>query len=140
MFLDEEKLWKEYVQGKQTYVQLAEKYSCSAKTIKRKLDNYSVKIQAKTARKVIVLMDTTYWGRTFGVMLFKDAITKENLLKYYVKNETNALYIQGIEELKDKGLKLLLLFVMVEKAYCNLLEIFLYKCVNFIKNKLLSDI
>ena len=140
MFLDEEKFWKEYVQGKQTYVQLAEKYSCSAKTIKRKLDNYSVKIQAKTARKVIVLMDTTYWGRTFGVMLFKDAITKENLLKYYVKNETNALYIQGIEELKDKGLKLLLLFVMVEKAYCNLLEIFLYKCVNFIKNKLLSDI
>jgi len=56
LFLDEEKLWKEYVQGKQTYVQLAEKYSCSAKTIKRKLDNYSVKIQAKTARKVIVLI------------------------------------------------------------------------------------
>ena len=107
MFLDEEKLWKEYVQGKQTYVQLAEKYSCSAKTIKRKLDNYSVKIQAKTARKVIVLMDTTYWGRTFGVMLFKDAITKENLLKYYVKNETNALYIQGIEELKDKGFEII---------------------------------
>ena len=83
MLLDEEKLWKEYLQGKQTYVQLAEKYACSAKTIKRKLDNYSVKIQAKTARKVIVLMDTTYWGRTFGVMLFKDNITRENLLKYY---------------------------------------------------------
>jgi len=28
-------------------------------------------------------MDTTYWGRAFGVMLFKDNITKENLLKYY---------------------------------------------------------
>lgn len=48
-------------------------------------------------------MDTTYWGRTFGVMLFKDAITKENLLKYFVKNETNALYIQGVKELQDKG-------------------------------------
>ena len=36
-------------------------------------------------------------------MLFKDAITKENLLKYYVKSETNALYIQGIEELKKQG-------------------------------------
>lgn len=48
-------------------------------------------------------MDTTYWGRNFGVMLFKDSITKENLLKYYVKHETNSLYKQGIEELKSKG-------------------------------------
>ncbi len=38
-------------------------------------------------------MDTTYWGRGFGVMLFQDALNKENLLKYYVKIETNALYI-----------------------------------------------
>jgi len=48
-------------------------------------------------------MDTTYWGRGFGVMLFKDAITKENLFKYYVKNETNLLYKQGITELQSKG-------------------------------------
>lgn len=48
-------------------------------------------------------MDTTYWKRNFGVMLFKDAITKENLLKYYAKYETNALYVQGIEELKNRG-------------------------------------
>ncbi len=52
------------------------------------------------ARAVIVLMDTTYWGRNFGVMLFKDSLTKNNLLKYYIRHETNALYIQGIEELK----------------------------------------
>ena len=35
-------------------------------------------------------------------MLFKDTITKEKLLKYYVKNQTNALYKQRIQELKDK--------------------------------------
>lgn len=55
------------------------------------------------ARRVIVLMDTTYWGRNFGVMLFKDALSKENLLKYYIKNETNAMYIQGIKELQKNG-------------------------------------
>jgi hypothetical protein len=48
-------------------------------------------------------MDTTYWGRNFGLMLFKDAYSKENLLWYYVKSETNALYIKGINELKSKG-------------------------------------
>jgi transposase-like protein len=52
-------------------------------------------------------MDTTYWGRNFGVMLFKDALSKENLLKYYVKYETNALYVQGISELQEKGFKVL---------------------------------
>ena len=48
-------------------------------------------------------MDTTYWGRSFGVMLFKDAHTKENLLKYYVKSETNKLYLKGISELQSTG-------------------------------------
>lgn len=48
-------------------------------------------------------MDTTYWGRNFGVMLFKDAITKDDLLKYYVINETNTLYKEGIKELVLKG-------------------------------------
>lgn len=59
------------------------------------------------ARKVIVLMDTTYWGRNFGVMLFKDSITKENLHKYYVKHETNALYMQGINELQNRGFSII---------------------------------
>lgn len=58
-------------------------------------------------REVIVLTDTTYWGKNFGVMLFKDSLSGENLLKYYVKYETNALYQQGIEELQKKGFKIL---------------------------------
>lgn len=39
-------------------------------------------------------------------MLFKDSLTKENLLKYYVKTETNALYVQGINELKSMGFQI----------------------------------
>jgi hypothetical protein len=57
----------------------------------------------KLARDIIVLMDTTYWGSKFGVMLFKDSITGENLLKYYVKPESNKLYRKGISELKFQG-------------------------------------
>jgi len=100
-------LWKEYTQGKQTYIQLANKYSYSKRTIQRKIDLYHVVIPEKSARKIVVLMDTTYWGRNFGVMLFKDAYTKENLLKYYVKTESNALYIQGINELQKQGFEVL---------------------------------
>jgi hypothetical protein len=48
-------------------------------------------------------MDTTYFGRTFGVMLFKDAISGKNLYKQYVKNETNQLYADGIAYLRKEG-------------------------------------
>lgn len=64
-------------------------------------------LNEKRAREVIVLMDTTYFGSVFGIMLFKDSKTGENLLKYYVKNETNKLYKNGIEELQNKGFKIL---------------------------------
>ena len=89
--------------GKQTYAQLAQKYKCSPKTIQRRLDQYAVPHASRAPRRVVVLMDTTYFGRSFGVMLFKDAYTKENLLRYYVKYETNALYQQGIDTLRERG-------------------------------------
>lgn len=105
--LNNEQIWLEYTEGKQTYAQLANNYKCSIKTIQRRIDAYNIEIESVNSREVIVLMDTTYWGRSFGVMLFKDALTKENLLKYYVKTETNSLYIQGINELKNRGFKIL---------------------------------
>lgn len=79
----------------------------SQRTIQRKIDLYDIKVPEKQPKSVIVLMDTTYWGHSFGVMLFKDAITKENLLKFYVKTETNYLYYQGIRKLKEKGYTIL---------------------------------
>ena len=101
--MNPEIIWKEYTKGKQTYQQLADNYSCSKRTIQRKIDSYVLSYSLKQARIVVVLMDTTYWGRNFGVMLFKDAITGENLLKYYVEYETNRLYQQGVRELQSKG-------------------------------------
>lgn len=102
-------IWREYTELKQTYAQLAEKYSCSPRTIKRVLDSYSLPTSSTTPNKVIVLMDTTYWGRKYGVMLFKDAMTGRDLLWYFVKSETNALYSQGIAELEKKGYEILAL-------------------------------
>jgi hypothetical protein len=102
-----EELWNEYVEGKQTYLQLSQKYGCSVKTIQRRIDKVKVENESKVPREIVLLLDTTYWGRNFGVMLFKDSLTKENLLKYYVKHETNALYKQGVLELQERGFKIL---------------------------------
>lgn len=102
--LDNTLLWAEYTKGKQTYQQLAEKYGCSIKTIQRRLDKVLQTPQPIAVTEAVVLMDTTYFGRIFGVMLFKDSLTGINLHKQYVKHETNALYASGLGHLKSLGI------------------------------------
>ena len=51
-------------------------------------------------------MDTTYFGRKFGVMVFKNSLTGQILFKQYVKQETNKLYLSGIEEITRRGIKI----------------------------------
>jgi hypothetical protein len=97
---------QEYIQGKQTYLQLAFKYKCSTKTIQRKIDAAKVQRQTTFASIANVLMDTTYFGRQFGVMVFKDSLTGQILFKRYVKQETNKLYLSGIEEISRRGIKI----------------------------------
>lgn len=121
--------------GKQTYKQLGAKFGCSTKTIQRKLDSVVLKQQKSFDPIANVLMDTTYFGRVFGVMVFKNSLTKEVLLKYYVKAETNRQYYKGIEEIARRGLKFNPLFAMEGKVYFNSLVTFLFRCASFIKCK-----
>jgi hypothetical protein len=97
-------LWSEYTVGKQTYSQLALKYNCSRKTIQRKIDLVSAGRDTHFECAVNVLMDTTYFGRKFGVMVLKDSISGQFLYKMYVKNETNKLYLSCIEEIARRGI------------------------------------
>ncbi|MDR1552057.1 MAG: transposase, partial [Prevotellaceae bacterium] len=90
--LNPAELWDKYQWEKQTYQELAQEYACSAKTIQRRLDEYSVRFNSDFPRVANVVLDTTYFGRKFGVMCFKDSLTKTMLHKQYVKYETNELY------------------------------------------------
>jgi hypothetical protein len=101
-----ELIWQEYTQGKQTYAQLSLKYDCCIKTIQRKIDSVKTKQETTFSAVANLLMDTTYFGRKFGVMVFKDAITGQILLKKYVKQETNKLYLEGVEEIARRGIKI----------------------------------
>lgn len=59
---------------------MAQKYGCSIKTIQRRIDKVEIPANNQVLRKVIILMDTTYWGMNLSVMLSKDAKAKKNLL------------------------------------------------------------
>ena len=98
-------VWQQYTQGKQTYQQLAAKYNCSVRTIQRKIDAAETRRHTTFPSVVNVVMDTTYFGRKLGVMVFKDSISGQILYKLYVRQETNRLYLSGIEEISRRGIK-----------------------------------
>ncbi len=52
-------------------------------------------------------MDTHYFRRNFGVMVFRDAYLRRNLFRQYVKYETITLYQQGIRYLQNQGWNIL---------------------------------
>ena len=97
-------IFAEYLEGKQSYEQLAEKYGCSRKTIQRCIDKVEPSRQTEFTPVANVVMDTTYFGRKFGVMVFKNALNGAILLKKYVKNETVEGYVSGIAEIVRRGI------------------------------------
>jgi hypothetical protein len=99
----------EYTKGKQTYRQLAEKYGCSVRTIQRRLDKVEITRDESVAGipgEVVLVMDTTYFGRGFGVMVLRDGRTGEVLYRKFVKYETNSLYEKSVSDLKERGYKI----------------------------------
>lgn len=75
-----------------TYNCLSYRYKASIRTIQRKLDEVIVEQKHIEPKEVIILMDTTYFGRKFGYMVFRDYLGEQNILRYRVARETNTKY------------------------------------------------
>ena len=96
----------DYIEGKQTLRQLALRYDVSERTIRRDLTGMHFVHSISKHKDVTVQLDTTYWGRHFGLMVIKDALRNKILWHKYVRNETIAQYIEGISWLKSQGFKI----------------------------------
>ena len=97
-------LWQRYSEGKQSAAQLAAQYGCSLKTIRRHLAKAATQADCVLPQApVSLIMDTTYFGRKWGVMVLYDARSKRALTVVAVERETNALYTQEVAALQEKG-------------------------------------
>lgn len=67
----------DYIQDKQTVSQLAARYGISEKTIRRDLKVMRYVQKISKDKSVIIQMDTSYWGRGFGLIVIKDALRKK---------------------------------------------------------------
>jgi hypothetical protein len=104
--LDTSRLWHEYIFGKQTLKELSDRYLISVSSVRRRLQKQKTVRIISSQKSVVVLMDTTYWGRNFGVMVFKDAHNKKILWRKFIDYETVAHYKEGIDWLENNGFEI----------------------------------
>lgn len=97
---DKSQVITDYVEGKQTLDQLALKYGVSERTIRRDLEGMRYVQKISKHKQVTIQMDTTYWGRNFGLLVIKDALRGKILWRKYVTHETIADYIEGVRWLE----------------------------------------
>jgi len=100
---NKQQIWKEFTHGKQTHAQIAKKYGRSTKWVQRQLKGIEIPKKELAPDEVIIVMDTTYFKRFFGVMVFRYPYRKKNLLWKFLPYETIAAYKDGIEELRVQG-------------------------------------
>ena len=98
-----EALWNEYVDGKQTLRQLGKKHDRSHVSIRRQLDAVTVAEQSLTPQPSVFITDTTFWGQNYGVCVFRSHDLKKNVWWHDVESERMAHYRFGRQILEEKG-------------------------------------
>lgn len=85
--------------GKQSHKQLSSKYNLSIKTVRKRIDEVKFHYPVLKPKSVILGVDTVFYGHEFGVTVFRDLISKTNLLWYFSETESLIPIIEGINEL-----------------------------------------
>ncbi len=96
-------VWHAYTHGKQTLVELARVYKKSHVWIRKQLDQHVVTPTDLTPQPTIIVADTTFWGRGYGVCVFRSWTLKRNLWWGEVSSELMAHYHYGRKILEDRG-------------------------------------
>ena len=96
-------MWKAYVRGKQTLTELAEKHKHSHIWVRERLDAITVALPTLTPCPIVVIADTTFWGRKYGVCVFRAHTLKKNIWWHEVESELMAHYRYGRAILEGKG-------------------------------------
>lgn len=82
-----------------------------------------------------VIMDTTYFGRSFGVMVLIDSISGKALSVSEVKYETNEQYFTAIGSLKAKGIEIQSIVCDGRRGLVQMFPDIPVQLVNFIRLK-----
>jgi len=117
-----DKLWSLYVDGKQTLTQLAETTKRSHVWVRDKLDAISVSLPGISPRKTVLIVDTTFWGRSYGVCVFFSKELKRAIWWHEVESERMAHYHYGRKILESKGWNFVAVVVDGRRGFLNVFK------------------
>ena len=99
-----EEFWKEYLENKQTYKEIGNRYGVSESTVKRRIakihEDWNPRIPPKVG---FLLLDTTYFGRSWGVLVAMDARTGSILYRKYLRHERIKDYQECVSTIESQG-------------------------------------
>lgn len=106
--LRDEEVNSMYWGGTKTVSDIARECGVSERTIYRRLSRRHMESRPqKKGRAVVLLMDATYWGCGFGVVIMKDHVKGDVLwYKFISGKETLADYKEGVTYLEERGFRI----------------------------------
>jgi hypothetical protein len=97
-------LWEQYSKGKQTLNELTKKCRKSHVWVRNQLDSHVVNVPDDvTPQPTVIVADTTFWGRRYGVTVFRSWNLKRNLWWTEVASEKMIHYRYGRKILEERG-------------------------------------
>jgi hypothetical protein len=100
----QKELFKEYIFGKQTLKQLANKYDKTPKTIQKYLDQHKeIRASTRTISSVVIGVDCSFFGRGYGIVVARCPGLKQNLYWKEISTENKAVYEEARRFLESSG-------------------------------------
>jgi len=96
-------VWNAYTREKQTLKELATKYGRSHVWVRKQLDSIMVPNPDIAPQATVIITDTTFWGRQYGVMVFRSWTLKKNIWWGEVQSEKVAHYHYARKHLESQG-------------------------------------
>ena len=99
----QERIWKKYVWGKQTLAQLAKEYGRSIPWVQKMLDSHILPPIKINPQALVLLADVTFFGRGYGILVFRSQLLKKNIYWKEIIHETPEVYREARKELESQG-------------------------------------
>jgi hypothetical protein len=96
-------LWREFVRGKRTKEQLGNDTGRTSRTTTKLLDAAELPRKVHQPRPVVLVVDATYFGREYGVLVARDPNAHENLYVAELRHETKLEYARLRKTLQKLG-------------------------------------
>ena len=98
-----DEIWEAYAREKQTLEELSNKYEKSHIWVRKQLDSIEIPVPDTSPQATVIIADTTFWGRRYGVMVFRSWTLRKNIWWGEVETEKVAHYHYARKMLEERG-------------------------------------